>query len=77
MLASASTSTCAIRLLRDHYNVQEDHIILCTLLAAPEGTKGLNNDHPNIRIVTTEIDTSLNEANYIITGLGDICFGTI
>lgn len=80
MLATGGSAACAIKLLIEEHGVQEDHIIFCNLLAAPEGIKKLMREYPKITIVTTEIDEKLNDTNYILPGLGDFgdrYFGTI
>lgn len=44
--------------------------VLC-VVAAPEGIAALENVVPNARLFTTAIDSGLNEAAYIVPGLGD------
>lgn len=49
------------------------------LIAAPEGIKAVQNEHPEVPIITASIDERLNEDAYIIPGLGDAgdrIFGT-
>jgi uracil phosphoribosyltransferase len=41
------------------------------LLAAPEGVKRLENDHPDINMFVASIDSHLDENGYIVPGLGD------
>jgi uracil phosphoribosyltransferase len=48
-------------------------------VAAPEGIALMNARHPDVDIYTASIDSHLNEAGYIIPGLGDAgdkIFGT-
>ena len=48
------------------------------LLAAPEGIHSLRKRFPNSPIFTAAIDSHLNDAGYIVPGLGDAgdrCFG--
>ena len=48
------------------------------LLAAPEGIRALRKRFPNSPIFTAAIDSHLNDAGYIVPGLGDAgdrCFG--
>ena len=48
------------------------------LLAAPEGIRVLRKHFPNSSIFTAAIDSHLNDAGYIVPGLGDAgdrCFG--
>ncbi|PLX78956.1 MAG: uracil phosphoribosyltransferase [Desulfuromonas sp.] len=49
------------------------------LVAAPEGIKRLQQEHPDVDIFTAAIDERLNEIGYILPGLGDAgdkIFGT-
>ena len=51
---------------------------LC-IIAAPEGIKKMQEEHPDVEIYTTAIDEKLNENGYIVPGLGDAgdrIFGT-
>jgi len=76
MLATGNSSAAAIKLLKDSgaRNIR----FLC-LLAAPEGIRHMNAEHPDVQIVTASIDSHLNESGYIVPGLGDAgdrMFGT-
>ena len=56
------------------------NIIALTVISAPEGIKKIEKTHPDITIVTANIDEKLNENWYIVPGLGDMgdrLFGTI
>ena len=56
----------------------KDITAIC-VVAAPEGVKRINNDHPDVRIVAAGLDEGLNEHYYIVPGLGDMgdrLFGT-
>ncbi len=56
-----------------------DITALCCV-AAPEGVKRMEEDHPDIRIVAAALDHGLNEHFYIRPGLGDMgdrLFGTL
>lgn len=49
------------------------------LIAAPEGIMAVQDEHPEVPIITASIDERLNEDAYIIPGLGDAgdrIFGT-
>ena len=49
------------------------------LVAAPEGIKRIQDNHPEVDIYTASIDDHLNDIGYIIPGLGDAgdkIFGT-
>lgn len=52
---------------------------LCCV-AAPEGAKRMEADHPEVRIFAASLDEGLNESYYIVPGLGDMgdrLFGTV
>lgn len=84
MLATGATVNMAIRVLREH-GVQEENIIFCSLVAAPQGIYAVHyvcvaplirsltcsQAYPKVSIVTTEIDAKLNERGYILPGLGN------
>lgn len=49
------------------------------LVAAPEGVKRIEDAHPDVEIYVAAVDERLNEAGYILPGLGDAgdkIFGT-
>ena len=76
MLATGNSSAAAVKLLKDSgaRNIR----FLC-LLAAPEGIRHMNEEHPDVQIVTAAVDSHLNEHGYIVPGLGDAgdrMFGT-
>ena len=48
----------------------EYYCMLC-IVAAPEGLKSLTEKDPDVHIYTCAIDDHLNEAAYIVPGLGD------
>lgn len=55
-----------------------DITALC-VVTAPEGVARMYADHPNVRIVAAAADRELNDAHYIVPGLGDMgdrLFGT-
>lgn len=76
MLATGGSASAAISLLKEK-GIQ--HIKLMCLVAAPQGVKKVNTDHPDVRIFVAALDDTLNEHGYIIPGLGDAgdrIFGT-
>ncbi|HJJ84312.1 MAG TPA: hypothetical protein O0Y16_01030, partial [Methanocorpusculum sp.] len=55
------------------------HVRFMCLVAAPEGIRVLQEEHPDIDIFTASVDECLNENCYIVPGLGDAgdrIFGT-
>jgi uracil phosphoribosyltransferase len=54
--------------------------ILACLIAAPEGIKKMNEEHPDIDIYSASLDRELSPTGYILPGLGDAgdrTFGTL
>jgi uracil phosphoribosyltransferase len=53
---------------------------MVSVVSAPEGVKVLEESHPDVDIFTSTVDRELNDAAYILPGLGDFgdrLFGTI
>lgn len=76
MLATGGSSAAAIELLKKK---GAKHIKLMCLVAAPEGVKLVNEQHPDVEIYTAAVDEYLDDHGYIIPGLGDAgdrIFGT-
>ena len=77
MLATGGSASAAITLLKEK---GARTIILMCLVAAPEGVKVINDDHPDVMLYTASVDEGLNEKCYIVPGLGDAgdrIFGTL
>jgi uracil phosphoribosyltransferase len=68
MLATGGSLLHCCRLLADRGCTD---IIICCVLAAPEGIKRLADSDLPLRLVTASIDQGLNEKAYIVPGLGD------
>ena len=51
--------------------IKQENIVFMSLISAPEGIERLTGAYPDIRIVTSQIDETLNEKGYIVPGLGD------
>lgn len=78
VLATGNSANQAIELLIQK-GVPESHIIFLNLISAPEGIQCVSKMFPSLKIVTSEIDASLNEEYRVIPGLGefgDRYFGT-
>jgi uracil phosphoribosyltransferase len=76
MLATGGSATAAIQFMKD-YGVKT--IKLMNILAAPEGLKRIQEDHPDVDIYVAALDERLNDHGYIVPGLGDAgdrIFGT-
>ncbi|WP_022951706.1 uracil phosphoribosyltransferase [Leucothrix mucor] len=76
MLATANSAIAAVQRLKDG---GANNIRFLCLLAAPEGVEAFNKAHPDVPLYTAAVDRQLNEAGYILPGLGDAgdrIFGT-
>lgn len=76
MLATGGSSSDALQMLKDRGC---KNIRLMCLVAAPEGVKKVQEDHPDVDIYTASLDECLNDHAYIVPGLGDAgdrIFGT-
>lgn len=77
MLATGGSAVAAANFLKQR---GANDIILACLIAAPEGVKRMNVEHPAIPIYTAQLDRELNENGFILPGLGDAgdrTFGTL
>ncbi len=77
MLATGGSASDALDILKKRgcKNIK----FMC-LVAAPEGVKKVQDNHPDVDIFTAALDECLNEKAYIVPGLGDAgdrIFGTI
>lgn len=76
MLATGGSASAAITALK---NRGAKNLKLMCLIAAPEGIKVVQDDHPDVTIYVAAVDQYLNDHGYIIPGLGDAgdrLFGT-
>ena len=76
MLATGGSASAAIQFIK---NRGCNHIRLVNLIAAPEGVKRIQKDHPDVDIYIAALDDHLNDHGYIVPGLGDAgdrLFGT-
>ncbi|MDR3238937.1 MAG: uracil phosphoribosyltransferase [Clostridiales bacterium] len=76
MLATGGTACFAIESLK-RQGVKR--VKLLCLIAAPEGARKVQAEHPDVRIYAAAFDNCLNEHGYIVPGLGDAgdrLFGT-
>ncbi len=77
MLATGGSASAAISFLKKR---GADNIIFACIVAAPEGIKKINEDHPDVKIFGAALDRELNDKGYILPGLGDAgdrTFGTL
>lgn len=76
MLATGGSASAAVDLLKKRGC---ERIRFICLVAAPEGVRRLEQDHPNLPVYSAVLDERLNERGYIVPGLGDAgdrIFGT-
>jgi uracil phosphoribosyltransferase len=76
MLATGGSAVSALDKLKDAGARQLE---LVCLVAAPEGLKAVEDEHPGVRIWTAAVDRELDQNAYIRPGLGDAgdrVFGT-
>lgn len=77
-IATGAAALMAIRVILDH-DVPEENIIFISILAAPAGVHSIAYAFPKVNIITTAIDTLVNQNFHIIPGIGnfgDRYFGT-
>ena len=77
MLATGGSASEAIKFLKKR---GAKNIIFACLVAAPEGIKKMEKDHPEVKIFGAALDRELNDKGYILPGLGDAgdrTFGTL
>lgn len=76
MLATGGSAVDAISMIKEE---GVNKIKFLSIIAAPEGLKRVQQEHPDVQIYTTSVDDHLNENGYIVPGLGDAgdrIFGT-
>lgn len=70
MLATGNSLVEAIKLYTDKQIPVENIKVIC-IIAAPEGIANIHEKFPNVEIITSAIDSHLNEHGYIVPGMGD------
>ncbi|CAD8057241.1 unnamed protein product [Paramecium primaurelia] len=80
MLGTGGSASMALKILKN-YGVKEENIIFLTLVSCEQGLNKVFKEHPNIRIITAQVDPILiKESNYLAPGIGDFgdrYFGTV
>lgn len=77
MLATGGSASEALTYLR---NRGASKLFFACLVAAPEGVKKIESEHPDVKIFAAALDRELNTKGYILPGLGDAgdrTFGTL
>lgn len=68
MLATGGSANDALTYLK---KLGAQHLRFISLISAPEGLQRLQENHPDVKIITSAIDTKLNQDAFIVPGLGD------
>jgi len=71
MLATGQSAEMAIQELKRR-GIKEAQITFINVVCCPEGLAYLAKKHPEVLVITAAIDDRLNEALYIVPGLGDM-----
>ncbi|XP_008317491.1 uridine-cytidine kinase-like 1a isoform X2 [Cynoglossus semilaevis] len=77
-VSTGAAAMMAVRVLLDH-EVQEEKIMLVSLLMAELGVHSVAYAFPKVKIITTAVDQSLDDFLHVIPGIGDFgdrYFGT-
>ncbi|XP_015247823.1 PREDICTED: uridine-cytidine kinase-like 1 [Cyprinodon variegatus] len=77
-VSTGAAAMMAVRVLLDH-EVQEDNIMLVSLLMAELGVHSVAYAFPKVKIITTAVDKDLDQFFHVIPGIGDFgdrYFGT-
>lgn len=77
-VSTGAAAMMAVRVLLDH-DVQEEKILLVSLLMAEMGVHSVAYAFPQVQIITTAVDKKVNDLFHIIPGIGnfgDRYFGT-
>lgn len=70
MLATGNSLLEVIKLYADKDIPQKNIKVVC-IIAAPEGIINIQRNYPEVEIITSAIDSHLNEHGYIVPGMGD------
>jgi len=76
MLATGGSASAAVTALKER---GAGMVRFMCLVAAPEGVRRMQEEHPDVRIITAALDRELDSNGYIRPGLGDAgdrLFGT-
>ncbi len=76
MLATGGSAAAAVQSLVD---AGAGAVRLVCLVAAPDGVRRMQQDHPDVPVITAALDRQLDQNGYILPGLGDAgdrLFGT-
>ena len=66
-----ATGGSACQALHDIAKNNPAKVSMICIVAAPEGVRQVNGEHPEVDIHTAALDRQLDERKYILPGLGD------
>jgi len=70
MLATGNSLIEAVKLYLDK-KIPEENIKIISIISAPEGISNIQTKFLKVEIITSAIDSHLNEHGYIVPGMGD------
>ena len=70
MLATGNSLLEAVKLYADK-KIPVEQIKILSIIAAPEGVYNIQQQYPEIEIITAALDEKLNDKGYILPGMGD------
>lgn len=70
LLATGGSAAMAVDVLLEK-GVPQERILFLNVLASPEGISLFKEKYPAVKIVTGMIDEGLDEAKYVVPGVGD------
>lgn len=70
ILGTGNTAKRAIEVLIEK-GVEQKKILFLTLIAAPEGIQHICGLFPDLRLITSEIDSGVNEKFQVFPGIGE------
>jgi uracil phosphoribosyltransferase len=68
MLATGGSGSAACRYVKEG---TPDSVVFVCVVAAPEGVRKMQADHPDVPIIAGALDRELNDQGFIMPGLGD------
>ncbi|MCI0495639.1 uracil phosphoribosyltransferase [candidate division KSB1 bacterium] len=68
MLATGGSANFCLSVIK---NRGGKSITMVSLVSAPEGVAAVQQNHPEVKMITASLDRELNEKGYILPGLGD------
>lgn len=69
-MVSFGECECVCMYIQDH-DVQEEKIVLVSLLMAELGVHSVAYAFPRVKIITTAVDKSLDDLLHVIPGIGE------